>query len=167
MKIQTFFQQQQIRKELNLMYDRFVDTSDVQMVRVAKNIIHQYVLSYEMNDGRFFPKYCQPQSHIAIIVAYSADQSGLLRLFLNHMHPFLISQHASYGLYLIESSTKSWNKGRLYNAGYYEAIKDFPQYECFLFHEIDALPQSNLNYYTCDRDLPVLFMSAPSQLADG
>lgn len=54
--------------------------------------------------GRWKPRECESRSRVAIIVPYR-DRERHLRLFLNHMHPFLQRQQLDYGIYIIEEVT--------------------------------------------------------------
>ena len=36
----------------------------------------------------------------------------------------------------------------LFNVGYAEAIRDY-DWDCFVFHDVDLLPEDDRNLYTC------------------
>lgn len=70
------------------------------------------------------------------------------------MHRFLADQHANFGIYLVEPAAHlKFNRALLLNIGYTEAKKE-RNWNCFIFHDIDLLPESNLNIYGCDKSYP-------------
>ena len=81
------------------------------------------------------------------------------------MHPFLINQNLTYGIYLIEPlANLTFNRGLLMNIGFIESLKDSNHlWDCFFFHDVDMLPEDLRNYYKCDYDLPVHYAVAVSK----
>ena len=106
--------------------------------------------------GRYSPKTCKSEQRIAIIIPYR-DRLSNLKLFLSNMHPFLINQNLTYGIYLIEPlANLTFNRGLLMNIGFIESLKESNNlWDCFFFHDVDMLPEDLRNYYKCDYDLPV------------
>ena len=37
----------------------------------------------------------------------------------------------------------------LFNVGFTEAVEDFPSWNCFIFHDIDLIPEDDRNGYNC------------------
>lgn len=98
---------------------------------------------------------------IAIIVPYR-DRLRNLELFLRNIHPFLSKQPIYYGVFIVEPvANLTFNKGIAMNAGYLEALK-VDQWDCFIFHDVDLLPENELNLYGCDKDQPRLLAVAIS-----
>lgn len=65
------------------------------------------------------------------------------------MHPFLQRQQLDYTIYILEQNKRGpFNRAMLMNVGFVEALKD-RDYDCFIFHDIDLLPEDDRNLYTC------------------
>ena len=92
---------------------------------------------------------------IAIIVPYR-DRRFNLNLFLSYMHPFLHRQDVTYGIYVVEPKEKlKFNRALLMNIGFVEAIKDgLEDWNCFIFHDVDMLPENENNIYSCYDKMP-------------
>ena len=52
-------------------------------------------------NGHFKPSSCQARQKVALIVPFR-DRYGHLKVFLNHIHPFLMRQQLDYKIYLID-----------------------------------------------------------------
>ena len=90
---------------------------------------------------------------VAIIVPYR-DRLKNLKSFARYMHQFLSDQNIHYGIYLIEPAKNlQFNRALLINIGFLEANKE-EEWECFIFHDVDMLPENTQNIYTCDNQQP-------------
>lgn len=106
-------------------------------------------------------KYTPDTTKIAIIVPYR-DRLKNLELFLRNIHPFLSKQPIYYGIFIVEpESNLTFNKGIAMNAGFLEALK-VEKWDCFIFHDVDLLPENELNMYGCDKQKPKLLAVAIS-----
>lgn len=56
--------------------------------------------------GRYHPPDCQAHYKVAIIIPYR-NREEHLRLFIQHMHPFLQRQQIDYGIFVVEQSGKT------------------------------------------------------------
>lgn len=98
--------------------------------------------------GRFRPMECKARHRVAIIVPYR-DREEHLRIFLYNIHRFLQRQQIDYGIYIVEQvGTGAFNRAMLMNVGAAEALKQH-NYQCFIFHDVDLLPEDDRNLYTC------------------
>ena len=98
--------------------------------------------------GRYKPKGCTARHRVALIVPYR-DRDIHLRTFLNHMHSFLPRQQLDYAIFIVEQEGKgAFNRAMLLNVGAAEALKSY-DYQCFIFHDVDLLPEDDRNLYTC------------------
>ena len=82
------------------------------------------------------------------------------------MHEFMIKQaHVNYAIYLIEPlKNLTFNRALLLNIGYRESLMDH-RFECFIFHDVDMLPELLVNEYMCDLDYPKQFATSISLYA--
>ena len=77
------------------------------------------------------------------------DREEHLRTFLLHMHSFLPRQQVDYGIFIVEQvGNGSFNRAMLFNVGVAEALKSY-DFQCFIFHDVDLLPEDARNLYTC------------------
>ena len=95
---------------------------------------------------------------VAILVPYR-DRIRNLKQFLYYMHQYLAWQQdkIQYKIYLIEPTKNlKFNRGLLLNIGYVESLKDSEEakWDCFIFHDVDLLPTSLNNLYSCNNDMP-------------
>ena len=112
--------------------------------------------------GHWKPKSCISNYKIAIIVPYR-DRLSNLKSFLLNMPLFLIRQHVEFAFFLVEPiNGLKFNRGLLMNIGFIESLKSENNWNCFFFHDVDMLPESNLNLYKCDYELPIHYAVAVS-----
>ena len=98
--------------------------------------------------GSFAPSTCYARHRVAIIIPYR-DRWDHLSILLYHLHPILQRQQLDYRVYVAEQfGNETFNKGVLMNAGVREALKE-ADYHCFVFHDVDLIPEDDRNLYTC------------------
>ncbi|XP_028656330.1 beta-1,4-galactosyltransferase 4 [Erpetoichthys calabaricus] len=104
----------------------------------------------EVSNGIYQPKECCPLQSVAILIPHRNREKHLLYL-LQNLHPFLQRQQLHYGIYVIhQAGHVTFNRAKLLNVGYLEALKDFA-WDCFIFHDVDLVPENDYNLYQCDR----------------
>lgn len=120
-----------------------VDTSTDELEIIEK------VLSIKVQSGgRYKPTDCRARDRVAIVIPYR-DRKQHLPILLKNLHPFLMKQQIDYGIYLVEqSSDGSFNRAKLMNIGFVEALKIY-DWDCFIFHDVDLLPMDDRNLYNC------------------
>jgi len=70
-------------------------------------------------------------------------------MFLDNIHPFLQKQQLDYTIFIVNQNGKDqFNRAALFNVGYLEAMKLY-SYDCFIFHDVDLLPEDLRNVYKC------------------
>ncbi|EFA08717.1 beta-1,4-galactosyltransferase 4 isoform X2 [Tribolium castaneum] len=103
--------------------------------------------------GHWAPDTCKVPKSVALIIPFRCRGEHLL-LFLQHMHPFLKRQQLDYTIYIVEQDGDGpFNRAMLMNIGFKEALK-MRNYDCFIFHDIDLLPEDDRNLYTCPPGQP-------------
>ena len=66
-----------------------------------------------------------------------------LRLLLHYLHPILRRQNLEYGIFVINQARYGhFSKGKLLNIGFKEVSKLDHSYHCFVFHDVDVLPEN-------------------------
>ncbi|XP_053320056.1 beta-1,4-galactosyltransferase 1-like isoform X2 [Spea bombifrons] len=111
---------------------------------IAENTNVQY-------GGHGKPESCQAHQKIAIVIPYR-NREPHLKMWLYNMHPFLQKQQADYGIYVVEQSQNTtFNRAKLMNIGYTEALKDY-DYNCFIFSDVDIIPMDLRNLYRCSKN---------------
>lgn len=99
--------------------------------------------------GRWHPPDCEARHKVAVIVPYR-DREPHLRAFLLNIHKFLQKQQIEYGIYIVEQDgNQPFNRAMLMNVGAAEAVKQHSDYQCYIFHDVDLLPEDDRNLYTC------------------
>ena len=71
--------------------------------------------------------------------------------WLSNLHPVLQRQQLEYQIFLVEHVERDnlpFNKGAVMNAGFLEASK-LDNFTCFVFHDIDMVPETDLAIYNC------------------
>lgn len=105
------------------------------------------------NGGRFRPKQCRAQQKVAVILPYR-DRRVHLKLFLRYMHPFLQKQQLDYTIFLIELAVGiEFNRALLFNVGFRESLL-LDNFTCFIFHDVDLLPENDRIFYRCSENMP-------------
>lgn len=98
--------------------------------------------------GRCHPQGCKALQRVAILIPHRNREKHLIQL-LEHLHPFLQRQQLDYGIYIIhQTGSKKFNRAKLLNVGYLEALKE-ENWDCFIFHDVDLVPENDFNLYTC------------------
>ncbi|KRT85416.1 hypothetical protein AMK59_1947, partial [Oryctes borbonicus] len=98
--------------------------------------------------GHGTPETCKADKRVAIIIPFRCRGEHLL-IFLQHMHPFLTKQQLDYTIFIIEQDgNAAFNRALLMNIGYKEALK-IRDFDCFIFHDVDLLPEDDRNLYNC------------------
>ncbi|XP_048348620.1 beta-1,4-galactosyltransferase 4 [Sphaerodactylus townsendi] len=102
----------------------------------------------QVSKGRHHPEDCLAQQRVAILIPHRNRERHLLYL-LEHLHPFLQRQQLDYGIFVIHQAGEAkFNRAKLLNVGYLEALKE-ENWDCFIFHDVDLVPENDYNIYMC------------------
>ncbi|CAB3364059.1 Hypothetical predicted protein [Cloeon dipterum] len=94
------------------------------------------------------PANCLAKESVAIIVPYRARETHL-RVLLANLHPLLRRQQLQYAIFVVEQAGNGpFNRAMLMNVGYKEALR-LNNFTCFIFHDVDLLPEDDRNIYSC------------------
>ncbi|CAF1356813.1 unnamed protein product [Rotaria sordida] len=126
---------------------------------IYKVTINQILYSYDIIEkhfgkdlypgGHYIPKGCRTEQRLALIICYR-NREQHLKMFLNNLHPFLQKQKLDYTIFVVnQHGNDQFNRAALFNVGYLETIKLY-QYDCFIFHDVDLLPEDLRNIYKCE-----------------
>ncbi|XP_076335293.1 beta-1,4-galactosyltransferase 2-like isoform X2 [Tachypleus tridentatus] len=98
--------------------------------------------------GAWSPHTCKSRHHVAVIIPFRDREEHLLVL-LRYLHPLLQRQLLDYRIFVVEQyGNETFNKGVLMNAGVRESLKE-AAYHCFVFHDVDMIPEDDRNMYSC------------------
>ncbi|KAH8864717.1 Beta-1,4-N-acetylgalactosaminyltransferase bre-4 [Schistosoma japonicum] len=98
--------------------------------------------------GLWRPVVCDPTEKLAIIIPYR-NRDVHLRMFVDHMHTFLRNQLLMYTIFVVnQAGTTYFNRALLLNVGFIES-KRVANFDCFIFHDVDLLPEDDRNLYHC------------------
>ncbi|XP_015731727.1 beta-1,4-galactosyltransferase 4 [Coturnix japonica] len=104
----------------------------------------------QVAEGRYHPTECSALQRVAILIPHRNRERHLMYL-LEYLHPFLQRQQLEYGIYVIhQAGSTKFNRAKLLNVGYLEALKE-ENWDCFIFHDVDLVPENDFNIYMCDR----------------
>ncbi|KAK0078864.1 hypothetical protein PV325_002020, partial [Microctonus aethiopoides] len=119
---------------------------------VIKNPPELEIIERELKDvkpgGTHLPSNCIARHKVAIIIPFR-DRMRHLETLLFNLHPILLRQQIDYEIFVIEQEGNGqFNRAMLMNVGYVEALKE-KNFDCFIFHDVDLLPEDDRNLYTC------------------
>jgi hypothetical protein len=127
--------------------------SSIYKVEIHKDIYPFYIIEKHHGDdlypgGHWFPKTCRTEQRLALIICYRNRETHL-KLFLDNIHSFLKKQQLDYTIFIVnQHGREQFNRAALFNVGYIEAMKLY-SFNCFIFHDVDLLPEDLRNLYKC------------------
>ncbi|CAI5777339.1 beta-1,4-galactosyltransferase 2 isoform X2 [Podarcis raffonei] len=99
--------------------------------------------------GKYSPPDCVPRQKVAILIPFRHREHHL-KYWLHYLHPILRRQKVSYGIYIINQfGEDTFNRAKLLNVGFLEALRDDESYDCFIFSDVDLVPMDDRNLYRC------------------
>ena len=71
-----------------------------------------------------------------------------IRKFFSKKFIQFSNDNNDYGIYVIEQNAKfKFISAKLMNIGFVESLNQY-DYQCFIFHDVDLIPEDNRNMYT-------------------
>lgn len=128
----------------NVIYGSKLDVQTYSQIFMS----HSYVC-----DGGWKPSNCESIQQVAILIPFR-DRETHLKLLLSRLHSILHHQNIAYRIFVLEQVGQlPFNRGLLFDIGILHAIKIDSSIDCFIFHDVDLLPQNSANLYLCDDNL--------------
>ncbi|KAF5399781.1 N-acetyllactosaminide 3-alpha-galactosyltransferase [Paragonimus heterotremus] len=122
-------------------------------IDVAPTYLDILRLHPDVCNGSWAPRECLTRQKIAVLIPFR-DRELHLRLLLHRLHSVLQHQLIAYKIYVVEQfGNDPFNRGLLMNIGIREALLRDPDINCFIFHDVDLLPENSGNLYLCDAHL--------------
>ncbi|XP_022088238.1 beta-1,4-galactosyltransferase 5-like [Acanthaster planci] len=98
--------------------------------------------------GHWRPNHCIPKGKVAIIIPFR-NRFHHLSILLRYLVPMLQRQLLEFGIFTVNQENElSFNRATLMNVGFMESL-NMSHWDCFVFHDVDHVPLSDLNYYGC------------------
>ncbi|KAH3898130.1 hypothetical protein DPMN_022349 [Dreissena polymorpha] len=114
----------------------------------TKNYTFYKEYSDIISGGAWQPSECVARQRVAIVIPFRDRQKHLEQLQYN-LIPILKRQQLNFRFFVVEQNgNHTFNKGRIMNAAFLEARK-FDDFDCFVFHDVDMMPEDDRNMYTC------------------
>ncbi|GFR57650.1 beta-1,4-galactosyltransferase 1 [Elysia marginata] len=105
-----------------------------------------------LDGGEWAPPDCVARHRVAFVIPYR-DRWGHLKSLLYYLIPVLKRQQIHFRMFVVEQfGNDTFNKGRIMNAAFREALKLF-DFQCVTFHDVDLVPEDDRNMYSC-ADMP-------------
>jgi len=112
--------------------------------------LHAKELQFVHQGGWYAPTGCSERQSTAIIIPFR-NRERHLPIFLRHLHSLLKRQQLHYRIFVIEQIDNStFNQGKLMNVGFNISDEFFP-YNCFVFHDVDLIPEDDRIDYGCKK----------------
>ncbi|XP_038057515.1 beta-1,4-galactosyltransferase 6-like [Patiria miniata] len=110
--------------------------------------------------GHWKPNQCIPKWKVAVIIPFR-NRSHHLPILLRYLVPMLRRQQLEFGIFTVnQENDLTFNKAMLMNIAFLESL-NISQWDCFVFHDVDHVPLSDMNYYGC-ANMPRHFLSGDS-----
>jgi len=121
----------------------------VDFKHIDMKVLKEKEASYVKDGGWLAPSDCKVKAHTALIVPFRNRESHL-PILLHQILPIFYRQNQHFRVFVIEQSQNyTFNRGKLMNVGYREALRSFP-YTCFVFHDVDLIPENDEIDFSCE-----------------
>ncbi|XP_078491730.1 beta-1,4-galactosyltransferase 5-like [Ciona intestinalis] len=129
----------------------YVNMTEIPLSEVNTNFSHII-----QHGGSWEPHDCIAAWNVAFLIPFRNRYEHLPILF-RHLLPMLIKQRIKFSIFVInQEGDDLFNRALLLNIGFVEAMKIDHSFDCFVFHDVDHIPENDRNYYGCT-GMPCLF----------
>lgn len=121
--------------------------------RVDDSVLSSLATKYSISEGGYYkPSMCTPRHKVAIVIPFR-NRAEQLKIFLQNIHEFLIKQQIEYQIFVVNQIDRvPFNRGKLFNVGFIESLKISGEFCCFIFHDVDLIPENVHNLYGCSKN---------------
>ncbi|XP_071808350.1 beta-1,4-galactosyltransferase 6-like [Asterias amurensis] len=99
--------------------------------------------------GIWQPANCKARWKVAILIPYR-NRAHHVPIVLRYLIPLLQKQLLSFAFFIInQGNSLLFNRAMLLNVGYLESLK-YDEWDCFILHDVDHVPLSEINNYGCE-----------------
>ncbi|CAG5110146.1 Oidioi.mRNA.OKI2018_I69.chr2.g4578.t1.cds [Oikopleura dioica] len=157
---------QKEKQKHDYLTQKYCSDTDIEYQGHLNISFHQLPLSFaeiarrESPDSTalFTASTCIPpkNSRVAIIIPFRDEAKAKtrtrhLQYLLQYMIPVLKRQQLHFRFYIINQLPGApFNRAKLLNIGFVEALKDDSTMDCFVFHDVDLVLENDRCLYSCD-----------------
>jgi len=116
---------------------------------------------WSMANGTYNTAQTECSSHLALVIPFRDESMSRFRthqlyLMLHYTIRYLIKQNVQFTVIIVNQiSGKPFNRAKLLNVGYAYITKHIPSVNCFVFHDVDLIAESDHFAYYCGHQTPL------------
>ncbi|CAD5115315.1 DgyrCDS4303 [Dimorphilus gyrociliatus] len=97
----------------------------------------------------YSPVSCIPRWSVAVFIIYRPDEEQSFIIAIRQLHFILRKQLLEFQIFSLKQQGERQNDGYLYNAGFQEATKLWPNFDCLIFYDSQLLLLDDRNILSC------------------
>ncbi|KAH3898150.1 beta-1,4-N-acetylgalactosaminyltransferase bre-4-like isoform X2 [Dreissena polymorpha] len=135
------------RKVCSASPERLVGRLNIDLSDNTNFTFHKEYLDI-ISGGTWKPRDCFARQRVAIIIPFR-DRRKHLEQLQYYLIPMLKRQQLNFRFFVVEQNgNNTFNKGLIMNAAFAE-VRKIEDFDCFVFHDVDMIPEDDRNIYTC------------------